>query len=38
MPFTTKYEDSNYIYFLTDFIRGIELFDAIREIGLLKPE
>jgi cGMP-dependent protein kinase len=26
------------VYFLTEFINGIELFDAIRLIGLLNPE
>jgi len=35
MKYLTKYEDEKYIYLLTEFIRGMELFDAIREIGLL---
>ncbi len=39
-PFIMKYErsfkDENNIYFLTELVRGIELFDAIRDIGLLK--
>lgn len=28
-------KDESNIYFLTDFIRGIEMFDAIRDIGIL---
>ncbi len=35
MEFIRSYKDDNYIYFLTEFINGIELFDAIRLIGLL---
>jgi cGMP-dependent protein kinase 1 len=33
MSMVTTYEDENNQYFLTEFIRGIELFDVIREIG-----
>ena len=33
MQFIADFEDKNYIFFLTEFIRGIELFDAIRDIG-----
>jgi cGMP-dependent protein kinase len=35
MEFIKSYKDESYIYFLTEFINGIELFDAIRMIGLL---
>eukprot|EP01017_Pseudomicrothorax_dubius_P037724 TRINITY_DN5571_c0_g1_i12.p1 TRINITY_DN5571_c0_g1~~TRINITY_DN5571_c0_g1_i12.p1 ORF type:complete len:695 (+),score=193.25 TRINITY_DN5571_c0_g1_i12:402-2486(+) len=35
MQFIRTFKDSNFIYFLTEFIRGMEMFDAIREIGLL---
>ncbi len=28
-------KDDYYIYFLLDYIQGMELFDVIREIGLL---
>jgi len=38
-PFTLKFvcsfKDEDLIYFVTEFIRGLELFDVIREIGLL---
>ena len=38
-PFTLKFvcsfKDEDLIYFVTEFIRGMELFDVIREIGLL---
>nr|CAH69748.1 cGMP-dependent protein kinase 13-3 [Paramecium tetraurelia] len=35
MQFYKSMKDQNYIYFLVEFIKGMELFDAIREIGLL---
>ncbi|CAD8186439.1 unnamed protein product [Paramecium pentaurelia] len=35
MQFYKSMKDQNYIYFLIEFIKGMELFDAIREIGLL---
>jgi len=38
MEFIRSYKDERYIYFLTEFINGIELFDAIRMIGLLNPK
>ena len=38
MEFIRSYKDENYIYFLTELINGIELFDAIRLIGLLNGE
>jgi cGMP-dependent protein kinase len=28
-------KDENYIYFVVEYIRGLELFDVIREIGKL---
>ena len=38
-PFIVKLvktmKDKNYVYFLMDFIKGKELFDVIRDIGLL---
>ena len=38
MEFIRSYKDEHYIFFLTEFINGIELFDAIRMIGLLNPK
>lgn len=38
MEFIRSFKDDNYIYFLTEFINGMELFDAIRVIGLLSSE
>lgn len=38
MEFVRSYKDEHFIYFLTEFINGIELFDAIRLIGLLNAE
>ncbi|CAK90363.1 unnamed protein product (macronuclear) [Paramecium tetraurelia] len=35
MQFYKSMKDQNYIYFLIEFIKGMELFDVIREIGLL---
>ena len=35
MHFAKSFKDNNYIYFLEEYIRGMELFDVIREIGLL---
>lgn len=35
MQFLRSYKDQNNIYFLVEYIRGMELFDVIREIGLL---
>ncbi|CAD8125704.1 unnamed protein product [Paramecium sonneborni] len=38
-PFLMKYycsfQDSNHVFFLVEFIKGMELFDVIRDIGLL---
>lgn len=38
MEFIRSYKDEHYVYFLTELINGIELFDAIRLIGLLSVE
>ena len=38
MEFIRSFKDDNYIYFLTEFINGMELFDAIRVIGLLSSD
>ena len=41
-PFIVKLvktlKDDNYIYYLMDYIKGKELFDVIRDIGLLNKE
>ena len=38
-PFVVEYirsfKDANYVYFLMEFINGMELFDTIRIIGIL---
>jgi len=38
MEFIRSFKDEHYIYFLTEFINGMELFDAIRVIGLLSSD
>jgi len=38
MEYIRSYKDEHYIYFLTEFINGMELFDAIRVIGLLNAD
>ncbi len=35
MQFIRTYKDEHSIYFLCEFIKGMELFDVIRDIGLL---
>lgn len=35
MEYFRSYKDDHYIYFLTQFLNGMELFDVIRIIGLL---
>lgn len=35
MKFYRSYKDNENIYFLTEYIPGMELFDAIRVIGIL---
>ena len=37
MEYVRSFKDNQYIYFLTEFINGMELFDVIRVIGLLTP-
>ena len=38
MDYIRSFKDSHYIYFLMEFINGLELFDAIRIIGILNVE
>ena len=33
MHFFRCYRDSNFIFFLIEFVKGMELFDVIRDIG-----
>ena len=33
MKFNQSFKDDHFIYFLVENIRGMELFDVIREIG-----
>ena len=28
-----SFKDENFIYFLVEYVKGLELFDVIREIG-----
>jgi len=35
MEFIRSFKDANYLYFLVEYVKGLELFDVIREIGLL---
>jgi len=35
MQYIKTFKDENFIYFLLEFVKGLELFDVIREIGLL---
>lgn len=35
MNFCRTYKDTHSVFFLVEFISGLELFDVIREIGLL---
>jgi len=35
MDFIRTYKDEVNIYFLTEYINGMELFDVIREIGMV---
>lgn len=35
MTFKRTFKDENNIYFLVEYIKGMELFDVIREIGIL---
>ncbi len=36
MKFVRSFRDEINIYFLVEYVRGMELFDVIRDIGLLK--
>lgn len=38
MKFYRSYKDDENIYFLTEYIAGFELFDAIRIIGKTFPK
>jgi len=33
MSFVRSFKDSNYIYFLLEYVHGMELYHVIREIG-----
>lgn len=33
--YNRSFKDQNYIYFMMEYVRGKELFEVIREIGLL---
>ena len=35
LTFVKSFEDQENLYFLTELIKGMELFDVIRDIGLL---
>lgn len=35
LTFMKSFKDSQHIYFLLEYIKGSELFDVIREIGIL---
>ncbi|CAD8190962.1 unnamed protein product [Paramecium octaurelia] len=35
MRYYCSFKDSNHVFFLVEFIKGMELFDVIRDIGLL---
>jgi cGMP-dependent protein kinase len=35
MQFIRNFKDNNNIYFLVEYIQGLELFDVIRELGIL---
>lgn len=36
MRFVRSFKDDINIYFLVEYVKGMELFDVIRDIGLLK--
>jgi cGMP-dependent protein kinase len=38
MKLVKTFKDSRRLYFLMEFIEGVDLFDAIREMGLLKEQ
>ena len=35
MQYIRTYKDQNYIYFLVEYVKGLELYDVIRIINLL---
>jgi len=36
MQFIRTYKDNNFVYFLVEYIKGMELFDVIRDMNLLE--
>lgn len=38
MKFIRSFQDEYFVYFMIEYISGMELFDVIREIGLLSTE
>lgn len=38
MQFMRTYKDDSQIYFLLEYIKGMELFDVIRDIGKIKKK
>lgn len=38
MQFIKTYKDQNFIYFLTEYVKGLELYDVIRIINLLNTQ
>ena len=36
--FIRSYKDDKFVYFLMEYINGLELFDAIRVIGILNSQ
>jgi cGMP-dependent protein kinase len=38
MQFIRTYKDTNFIYFLVEYIKGMELFDVIRDMNLLETK
>lgn len=36
MRFFRSFKDNNNIYFLEEYVKGVELFDAIRDIGIFR--
>lgn len=38
MQFLRTFKDNQSVYFLVEFISGMELFDVIRDIGLLSTQ
>ena len=37
MKFERSFKDNEFIYFLLEYIKGIEMFEMIRMVGLLTP-